>query len=149
MMSGVKVDILLRSDLRHIMLLGYQSIWSLLTHKSFAHHKDTRAPPYLISMMNKIVIQSLFIIRTIQVGRRTNLWIGFTSSMTQRTTFQPMKLFSITRDKTTSRHWQVMYVLLTRLIRRSFFHRKIFYDGTLDQEILVSIMCNGLFVHGL
>ena len=88
--------------------------------------------------MSMKVMRSLILRSTSQVGRGTNMLIGFTSSMTQRTTFRLMNLLSITRDRRRSRHWQVMSVSLTRITKTSPLHRKSYSDGTLDLDILNS-----------
>ena len=137
-LSGVKVDVWFRSGLRHIMFLGYQTICASFPHKAFAHHKDTRVPSYLIFIISMMVMQILIWRRTIQVSRRPNLLRGFMSSMTQRTTFQLMKLLSLNRYKRRSRHWQVLSVSLTRLTKTSLLNRKSYSDGTLDLDILSS-----------
>ena len=81
--------------------------------------------------------------RTSQVGRRPNLLRGFTSSMTQRTTFQLTKLLSLTIEIRRSRHWQVMSVSLTRLTKTSLLHKNFYSNGNLDLGIFGSNMSNG------
>ena len=92
----MKGYILLHSGLRHITFLGYQSNCASFPHKAFAHQKDTRVTSYLVFMMSMMVMCSLIWRSTIQFGRRQNLLREFTSSMTQRTTFQLMKLLFLT-----------------------------------------------------
>ena len=90
-----------------------------------------------------MVMRSLILRRTIQVGRRPNLLIGFTSSINQITTSQLMKILSLTIDRRRSRHWQVLSVSLTRITKTSSLHIKSYSYGTLDLEILGSNVSNG------
>ena len=80
--------------------------------------------------------------RISQVGRRPSLLRGFTLSMNLITTFQLMKLLYLTRERRRLRHWQVLFVSLTRLTKTSPLHRKIYSDFTLDWDMLGSNMFN-------
>ena len=71
-----------------------------------------------------MVMRSLIWRRTSQVSRKLNLFRGFTSSMTQRKTFQLINLLSLTREIRRSKHWQVLFVSLTRLTKNSPLHIK-------------------------
>ena len=77
------------------------------------------------------------------IYRRPNLLKGFTSIMTQRKTFQIMKLLSITRERRSSIHLKGMYVSLAGLTKTSLLHIKSYSDGILDLDILGSNMYNG------
>ena len=58
-------------------------------------------------------------------------------------TLQLMKLLYLNRDMRRSMYWKVLFVSLTRLNKTSSLHRKSYPNGTLDLEILGSIMSNG------
>ena len=73
---------------------------------------------------------------------------GFTSIMTQRATFQLMKILSLTRERSISSRWQVLYVSLTRLTKTSLLRRKSYSDGTLDSDILGSKISKWLICIG-
>ena len=90
-----------------------------------------------------MVMWSLIWRTTRQVGRRPNLLRRFMSITAQIKTFQIMTLFSLAIDRIRSRHWQMLFVSLTRLTRTSPLHRKSYSDGTLDWDILGSNMYNG------
>ena len=57
-LSVVKVEVLLRSGIRHIMFLGYQNICTLLYHKASEHQKYKKVTLYLTIMMSMIAMQS-------------------------------------------------------------------------------------------
>ena len=66
-----------------------------------------------------IFMRRLILRRTSKVVRRTNPRRGFISSTTQRKTFQPMNLFSLTRYIRRPRHFKSLFVLLMRITRTS------------------------------
>ena len=78
--------------------------------------------------------------------RRTRRLKGFASCMTQRTNFQPMKLFSLTRERRRPRHWKVLSVSQNRITKITLLHIKNYSNGILDLEILGSNMYNGYYV---
>ena len=78
-----------------------------------------------------------------ELYRRPNLLKGFTPSMTQETTFQIMKLLSISRERRRSIHLKVLYVSLPRLTKTSLLHIKSYSGGILDLDILGSNRYNG------
>ena len=130
------MDVRLVSLLRHIMFLGYQRICKSFCHKEFTHQKDTRVPSFPIVMMSMIVTRNLISSRTSHVDRRNNMWRGFTSIMTQRTTFQFMEILSMTINIRRSRNCKDLYMLIMRINKTLILHIKSYYNGTLDRDIL-------------
>ena len=128
--SGVKVYVWLNYGIRHIMVLGYQRICTSFPHNLFAHQKYTRVHSYIIVTMIRIFLRNFIWRKTYQVDISTNLWRGFTYIINKRTTFQLVKLFSLTREESMSRHYRGLYVLLTRLTITPLL-KNSYSDGTL------------------
>ena len=99
--------------------------------------------------MSMIVMQSLIWRLISQVVKRPNLLRGFTSSMTQSTTYRLMKLFFPSIEIRMWRYWQVLSVSLTRLTKTSLIHRKSYSNGTLEWDILGSNISNGWSVQSV